>query len=248
MQEPKNLFSTQASYYARYRPTYPAELYDFVLGHVHSCDLAWDCATGNGQVAGELAKHFNRVVATDISERQLAQAVQSEKIDYQLGNAESSRQADYSFDLITVGQALHWFDVKAFYQEVKRVAKPEGVLAVWGYGLMRISPEIDTQILHFYRNVVGPYWEYNRSYVDSAYATLPFPFREVLCPEFRMKKTWTLDALEGYLNSWSSVVTFMQARGHNPVPGFVADIRPHWPEGEALPIEFPIFMRLGYVN
>lgn len=244
----KNLFSTQARYYARYRPTYPAELYDFVLSHVRVQDLAWDCATGNGQVAGELAKHFRRVVATDISEQQLSEAIRSDKIDYQLVSSEESQQVDYSFDLIAVGQALHWFDVEAFYREVKRVAKPEGVLTVWGYGLMQISPEIDALVLHFYRNVVGPYWEYNRSYVDSAYATLPFPFREVPCPEFGMKKQWTLDELEGYLNSWSSVVTFARERGYNPVPDFIAEIRPVWPNGEALPITFPIFMRLGYVN
>ena len=244
----KNLFSTQARYYARYRPTYPAELYNFVLNHVRGRDLAWDCATGNGQVAGELAKHFRRVIATDISEKQLAEAIQKENIDYQLQTAETSQQSDYSFDLISVGQALHWFDVEAFYREVKRVAKPDGVLAVWGYGLMQISPEIDTLILHFYRNVVGPYWEYNRRYVDSAYATLPFPFREVPCPEFRMEKRWMLDELEGYLNSWSSVVTFTRERGHNPVPGFIKEIRPLWPGGETLPVTFPIFMRLGYVN
>lgn len=244
----KNLFSTQARYYARYRPTYPAELYNFVLNHVRGRDLAWDCATGNGQVAGELAKHFRRVSATDISEKQLAEAIQKENIDYQVQTAETSQQADYSFDLITVGQALHWFDVEAFYREVERVAKPEGVLAVWGYGLMKISPEIDTLVLHFYRNVVGPYWEYNRSYVDSAYATLPFPFREVPCPEFRMEKQWTLDELEGYLNSWSSVVTFTRERGYNPVPGFIGEIRSLWPDGETLRVTFPIFMRLGYVN
>lgn len=188
MEMSKNLFSTQARYYARYRLTYPAELYDFVLSHIRGRDLAWDCATGNGQVAGELAKHFRRVIATDLSEKQLAEAIQKKNIDYQLKMAESSQQADYSFDLITVGQALHWFDLDAFYREVKRVAKPAGVLSVWGYGLMRILPEMDVLVLHFYRNVVGPYWEFNRSYVDSAYVTLPFPFREVPCPEFRMEK------------------------------------------------------------
>lgn len=244
----KNLFSSQAHYYARYRPTYPAELYDFVLGHVRGRELAWDCATGNGQVARELAKHFQRVIATDISEKQLSEVTPKENIDYQKGKAEHCQQADYSFDLITVGQALHWFDLNAFYREVKRVAKPEGILAVWGYGLMRISSEIDDLILHFYRNVVGPYWEFNRSYVESAYATLPFPFREVPCPEFGMEKRWTLAELEGYLNSWSSVVTFTRQQGFNPVSSFVEHLRPHWPGGEALSVTFPIFMRLGYVD
>lgn len=248
MGQPKNLFSTQASYYARYRPTYPLELYDFVLSHVQGRDLAWDCATGNGQVANELAKHFQRVIATDISSKQLAETVLHERIDYQLESAEDNRQADYSFDLITVGQALHWFELDPFYREVKRVSRPGGVLAVWGYSLMQISPEIDVLVLHFYRNIVGQYWEYERTYVDGSYATLPFPFREVPCPEFRMEKRWTLDELTGYLNSWSSVVTFTRELGFNPVADFIDQLRPHWPEGEQLPVVFPVFMRLGYVD
>jgi hypothetical protein len=48
---PKDLFSNHASLYSKFRPSYPQELYDYVLSFVENRNKAWDCATGNGQVA-----------------------------------------------------------------------------------------------------------------------------------------------------------------------------------------------------
>ncbi|MBC7891740.1 MAG: class I SAM-dependent methyltransferase [Sphingobacteriaceae bacterium] len=244
----KDLFSRQSDQYAKYRPTYPAELYEFILSHVPGREAAWDCATGNGQVAGELARHFQKVAATDISEKQLAEALPNENIDYQVASAETSLQADYSFDLITVGQALHWFDFEAFYAEVRRVTKPGGVLAVWGYELLNIDPEVDALILNFYQNVVGIYWAYERRYVQERYATVPFPFREIPAPEFPMVKYWTLGDLAGYFDTWSSVDKFRQQHGYSPVGELAESLRPFWPAGERKAVTFPIFMRIGIVD
>jgi len=244
----QDLFSRQSDQYAKYRPTYSAELYDFVLAHVPGREVAWDCATGNGQVAGELAKHFQRVIATDLSESQLAEAKRAENIDYQAASAENSLQADYSFDLVTVGQALHWFDFEAFYAEVRRVMRPGGVLAVWGYELLNISPEIDALILDFYENVVGSYWAYERRYLQERYATVPFPFREIPAPEFPMVKHWTLDELAGYFDTWSSVDKFRHQHGFSPVGELTEKLRLFWPAGERKAVTFPVFMRLGVVD
>ena len=60
-------FSTQAAAYARYRISYPAALYAWLLPQVPGRRRAWDCATGNGQVAAVLARHFEHVAATDLS-------------------------------------------------------------------------------------------------------------------------------------------------------------------------------------
>ena len=215
----KDLFSRQSDLYARYRPTYPTALYEFVLSHVTGREAAWDCATGNGQVAVELAKHFKRVEATDLSEGQLAQAVSRQNIHYQVAKAEESCLLEHSFDLVAVGQALHWFDFERFYAEVRRVTKLGGLLAVWGYELLNISPEIDRLVFDFYENVVGPYWAPERRYVMERYQTVPFPFRELPAPDFPMVKHWTLDELTGYLDTWSSVANFWQQHGYSPGGG-----------------------------
>ena len=73
----KDNFSKQADVYAKYRPTYPRDLFDFILSYVANKQAAWDCGTGNGQTAKELAVHFEKVVATDISQKQIDNAYQS---------------------------------------------------------------------------------------------------------------------------------------------------------------------------
>src|SRR5690349_10648465 len=107
-------FSAQADLYARYRIDYPPELYAFLLATVPRRQRAWDCATGNGQVAAVLAQYFKHVDATDISQAQLDQAAARPNITYQLAPAEHTPFPDNSFALITVAQALHWFDQEAF--------------------------------------------------------------------------------------------------------------------------------------
>src|SRR5688572_29467213 len=123
----KDFFSGHSKLYATFRPSYPADLYSFVFTHVKNFYSAWDCATGNGQVAQVLAKHFKHVEATDISQQQLDNAVQIQNIHYSTQGAEKTAFPNNHFDLITVGQALHWFDLDKFYSEVKRVAKKDAL-------------------------------------------------------------------------------------------------------------------------
>src|SRR5436190_20945613 len=119
----KDRFSGQAGSYAMFRPTYPAELYEFILRRVKGRQQVWDCATGNGQVARDLAPHFKEVHATDSSVNQIKNAVAQPNIFYSVAPAESTSFPDSSFDLITVGQALHWFNISKFYEEVNRVGR-----------------------------------------------------------------------------------------------------------------------------
>ncbi|OZI08501.1 SAM-dependent methyltransferase [Siphonobacter sp. BAB-5385] len=241
----KDLFSKQSDAYAKYRPTYPTELYEFILKYVPGREAAWDCATGNGQVAVALAEYFERVEATDISEQQLAQAEPAQRVHYQVSRAEETNFPAQSFDLVTVGQALHWFNFETFHSEVKRVLKPGGVLAVWGYELLEISPEIDPLILDFYTTVVGPYWAPERHHIQEKYTKIPFPYQEVQVPVFSMIKQWSLEELSGYFSSWSSVQAYKEANGEDPVPELIDQISPLWDVDQVQEIEFPIFMRLG---
>jgi SAM-dependent methyltransferase len=243
----KDNFSTQANIYAQFRPTYPPELYDFVLGKVPQRHRAWDCATGNGQVATVLAGYFAEVVATDISQRQLDFAKQAPNLSYRVSSAEQTPFADNSFDLITVGQALHWFDFERFNQEVRRVSKPGGVIACWGYELLNISPELDALILDFYQNTVGSYWDPERKHIEEQYARIPFPFEQVAFGVFPAEVYWQPDHLFGYLRTWSAVQRYIKTHQHDPVGDFAKQIAPHWPAHEVKVVTFPMFVQLGVV-
>jgi ubiquinone/menaquinone biosynthesis C-methylase UbiE len=246
----KDNFSKQANIYAKFRPDYPSKLYDFILQNTANRNTAWDCATGNGQAAKILAQNFDTVYATDISQKQLDNAVKADNIFYAISPAEKTLFEDHTFDLVTVAQAVHWFNFDAFYQEVKRVAKPDATLAIWGYGTLRfdIDKEIDRKMWDFYANTVGSYWDFERSYIDAEYKTLPFPFKEIASPQYNMGFLWQRDEFEGFLNSWSAVQNFIKKQGYNPVPAFIFDISPYWGELERKNVRFPLFLKLGKVN
>ena len=241
----KDRFSAHAKQYAAFRPTYPAELFAFIYEHVRHFDCAWDAGTGNGQVARALAGSFTRVFATDISEQQLSNAQAGPAISY-LVAAEKTTFPENSIDLITVAQAIHWFDRGIFYNEVRRVAKPDAVLAVWGYGLLRILPEIDILLDHFYTRVIGSYWDKERKLVDDHYRSISFPFDEIATPSFQFSFRWTLEELKGYLSTWSSVQKYWKEMGVNPVDAFIEEVRPAW-KAAVQTIKFPLFVKMGRV-
>lgn len=242
----KDRFSNHAHQYATFRPHYPKELYDFIFRQVNSFDLAWDAGTGNGQAAQVLAKRFRKVLATDISTKQLEQAVAMDNITYAVGG-ETTKLADHSVDLVTVAQAIHWFDRPAFYAEVRRVLKPGGIVAVWVYGLLRISPAVDLLIDDFYTRVVGPYWDPERKLIDEELRTIEFPFREIAVPAFNMQVEWTLAELEGYLNTWSATRKFIRDQSKNPVSALMDRVNSIAAVGN-LSVTFPLFLRLGKIQ
>jgi ubiquinone/menaquinone biosynthesis C-methylase UbiE len=202
----KDLFSKQASQYAKYRPTYPSALIDYVLSFVEQKQTAWDCATGNGQAALLYADYFEKVFATDTSEKQIAQATPHPKIIYSISEAEKTFFADDSFDLITVAQAYHWLQFDAFFNEANRVGKNNCIVAVWGYKLAVAADEnINELVKYFYVDVVGKYWDAERKYVDAQYKTIPFEFKQLPSKEFSIDVEWNVEELLGYFSTWSSI-------------------------------------------
>lgn len=246
----KDLFSKQASTYARYRPSYPAELVEYVVSFARARERAWDCATGNGQAALLLSPYFETVEATDSSEKQLQQAVAAANIHYSAAQAEQTAFGDACFNLITVAQAYHWFRFDAFEREVRRVAKPGAVIAVWGYHIPQCDHAAINQLINdFYTDTVGSYWDEERKYVDDYYRTVPFPYEELPGKEFIIEVSWEQEDLPGYLNSWSSVQHFIRENGYNPVDEVMERLPGLWPVGSgALPFRFPVFMRMGRIK
>ena len=245
----KDLFSAQTSFYAKYRPTYPRELYAFIMGFITTKEVAWDCGTGNGQAACILSEYFKQVKATDISASQLSAVQLQDNIDYLLCPAEKTPFADRTFDLVTVAQAYHWFHFDAFGEEVKRVSKPGGVLAIWGYNLIvTLNDALNKAMLAFYTHIIGPFWDSERRYVEQNYETVPFGFPLITNKTFSIEYNWFKRDLIGYLNSWSAVQHFIKAENYNPVDRFAIELATIIREDELLPVSFPIFLKLGRVQ
>lgn len=241
----KDLFSGHSEIYATFRPTYPESLYDFVFSFCKDRRDAWDCATGNGQVAKRLASTFKSVSATDISEQQLTNAPALPNVKYLVSPAEETPFPGDSFDLITVGQALHWFQTDRFFREVKRVIRAGGVFAAWGYTHLKINSEIDAIVNDYYSNVAGSYWDPARRLVENQYSSIAFPFKLIDTPEFFIETAWTAPHLLGYVESWSATQAYIKAQNKSPIPELSQRISRLWPEGKTLPVSFPVFLKIG---
>lgn len=244
----KDLFSTYAGDYAKYRPQYPDELFAFIYSKVDVFDLAWDCGTGNGQSAVELAKKFKQVIATDISLEQLRHAVPTNNIAYAQELSENTSLGDSSVDLITISQALHWFNLPAYYQEVNRVGRPDAIIAAWTYNLLSVDEEVDSQIQNFYFKTLEGYWDKERKYVDSGYIDLYFPYAEMESPGFCIEVQWSLEDLIGYINTWSGVKKFISRNNVNPVVELFNNLKYCWQRQNIKTVKFPLHLKLARIS
>lgn len=242
-------FSSRSNEYAAFRPTYPRELIEFAASLAPARRRAWDCATGNGQAAVLLAECFDHVIATDASAQQLANASAHPRAEYRVARAEQSGLGDASIDLVTIAQAVHWFDLERFYAEVRRVLVPGGAIAMWCYELTEFEPRIDAAIHRFSSQTVGPYWPPERGAIESGYRTLPFPFDEVAAPSFAILSEMSLDDTLGYLRTWSATRGFIAAHGFDPVDAFAHELAPLWgPSTTRKHARRPLHVRAGIVR
>ncbi|HEX5221147.1 MAG TPA: class I SAM-dependent methyltransferase [Verrucomicrobiae bacterium] len=240
-------FSSVANKYADFRPHYPGALFDYLATLVPQNATVWDCACGNGQATHDLAARFTKVIATDASKEQIASAKPNPKVAFRVALAEQSGLADSSVGLITIAQAIHWFDFERFYAEARRVLKSGGVIAAWGYGINVVEGDAVNQLVQdFYANIVGPYWPPSRKMIEDGYRTIPFPFSEITPPEFRMEARWTMEQLLGYFSTWSATSRFIKATGRNPLETFSAELSRAWGDVNAPRlVVWPLAWRLG---
>jgi len=242
----KDYFSNLSDHYASFRPTYPQELFEWLAEQTAARNLCWDCATGTGQAAQSLFKYFHQVIATDASQTQLASAIRQAGIEYRLAKAEQSGLDSESVDLITVAQALHWFNIPAFMAEADRVLKPQGVLAIVGYQLLRIRPDIDRLLTCLYQDVLGDFWPAERKLVETGYAGIAFPFSRLAPPSFSMQAFWTLPQLLGYLSTWSAVKQYQAREGKSALEIIYQDLEELWGDSSTcLRITWPLTLLVG---
>jgi SAM-dependent methyltransferase len=245
----KDYFSAGSAGYAAYRPAYPMQLVDELAKISPGRNLALDCACGTGQLSVLLAQRFDRVIATDASAAQIQQAQPHERVTYRTALADESGLADASADLITVAQAAHWLDLGKFYAEVRRVARPNAAIALITYGLFRVEGTVDPIIQRFYFETIGPYWPPERHLVEEGYRSLPFPFPETQFPQVAMEASWNLEAVVGYINTWSAVKAATKALGSNPVISLAEELRKQWGDPAACRhIIWPLSLRVGLVQ
>ncbi|KAL1554661.1 putative methyltransferase [Salvia divinorum] len=260
----------QSKQYSEGRPNYPQELFHFILSNTPSHELAWDAGTGTGQVASSLAKLYKNVIATDISPKQLEFAEKLANITYQCTSPSMSMEelqkkvgSESTFDLVTIAQAMHWFHLPTFYQQVKwLLKKPNGVIAAWCYTTPEVNPTVDSLFQRFYTIDAGPYWksgpslESPRETVEQRYETIDFPFEPVEGHEhtgpfrFNIEKVMDLEGYFTYLRSWSAYEIAKQKGVELVTSSVVEEFSRAWSEDGKIQktVIFPIYLRMGKVG
>jgi hypothetical protein len=229
---------------------YPPELFEAVAALVTRHTLCWDAGTGSGQAACGLAEHFAEVVATDASAEQIAHATPCDGVTYRVAPAEDPGLDDASVDLVTAGQAVHWFRLKSFYEEVRRVGAPGCAIAVWAYDLFEV-PESDAveEVFRAFHASVEAFWPPERALVARRYADLLFPFEEIPVPPVSMTAAWGLERVLGYLSTWSSVKACAKETGRDPVAEFEERFAAAWGDRASVKtIAWPLIVRAGRVG
>lgn len=243
----KDHFSAHAAHYRDARPLYPAELFAALAALTPAHDLAWDAGCGNGQASVALAAHFAKVHASDPSAPQIDNAQVHARVHYEVAPAEQCSLDAASTDLVTVAQALHWFDVQGFHAQVRRVLKPGGVIAEWGYAECSVMPEVDALGNGLYAGVLGAYWPPERAHIEAGYTTLEFPFEPLTLPTLQMTAAWDLSQYLAYLASWSALQCYRRERGADPLEAMSdAFVRAWGGDAEAVrEVRWKLFARAG---
>ena len=239
-------FSQQSKVYAQFRPEYPKELFDFLGSLCKSHHLVWDCATGTGQAARSLSTLFERVIATDLSAEQISHASAPSNVNFKVAQAEEVVAANSTVDLVTVAQALHWFDLEVFYSNVKKALTPNGIFAAWGYSFFTINQEVDEILDPYGREFLRPYWSPKNWLLINGYKEIPFPFEKVETPEFKLTVDWNLSEVQGFLESWSATQKYKEAHGVNPIEKIWSSLKGAWGnDAEKKRVKWDLHLRVG---
>ena len=244
----KDHFSSHAAVYRQARPRYDPAFFAWLAQQCAQRELAWDAGCGNGQATVALAPHFARVVGTDPSAPQVENAQAADSVEYRVEAAEQCSLPDASADLVTVAQALHWFDLDAFHAQVHRVLRPGGIVAQWSYADCRVGSAVDAVKNRLYVDVLDSYWAPERRLVESGYRELAFPFVRIEAPAFELRVEWNLAQFLAYLRSWSATQKYIQAHGVDPVGELEGDFARAWGDAaQPHPVVWDLATRVGSV-
>ncbi len=241
-------FSAVAADYASARPDYPGALYEWIAAVAPADCLLWEPGCGSGQATRGLAQRFYRVHATDPSAAQVAQARLAwsnalANVAFAVEPAERCSLPDASADAVCVAQALHWFDLPAFFAECRRVLKPGGVLVAWGYQDIEVPPALAAANAAL-QDAIRPHWPAQRALIDAGYAGFDWPFPAIRAPEFELRAEWPLPRLLGYFASYSATQRYREAHGgDDPVAALAPAFAEAWGDPQvAREVRWPMFV------
>ncbi|XP_027177165.1 putative methyltransferase DDB_G0268948 [Coffea eugenioides] len=259
-----DLFLNQAEQYSVSRPNYPQELFHFIASKTPHHDLAWDVGTGSGQATLSVTKIFKNVIATDTSQKQLQYAPKLPNVRYRSTSpAMSAEELERdvakpdTVDLVTIGQAIHWFDLPTFFQQVKLVLKrPQGVISAWCYTTPQVNDRVDAVFTQFYFVDSRPYWHPGRNLVFDKYESMEFPFlpvdgAEQTGPfEFITEKLMDLDDYLRYAKSGSAYQTALEKGIDLLSEDVIEEFTSAWNEdgSNQKSVKFPVYLRIGKVG
>ncbi|XP_075545705.1 putative methyltransferase DDB_G0268948 isoform X1 [Dermacentor variabilis] len=214
---------SHADIYAKFRPTAPQALIDqimkFVKEKISDLNLAVDVGCGPGTSTTALASYFKEVHGYDISEAQITEAKSLHKfknVSFSVSPAETITEKDQSVQLVMVMQAVHYFNLDAFYKEVIRILVPHGVLALCSYLIPkpvsknqeRMDSIIDNEII---KGIPKEYWPSALDVVNNLYRDIQPAFEDhvrIECIEDRKMRT-----VADYVNltkTWSAYKLFLK--------------------------------------
>ena len=240
-------FDRGGEQYAAFRPSYPESVADLLANAAPDRGLAVDVGCGTGQFTALLARRFDRVIGLDPGQTQLDNAIRADNIDYRLSSAEDLDVPDGVASLVTAAQSAHWFDLPAYYREVRRIAVPGAVTALLSYGVVHLDDDLAERFDTFYRDEIGHYWPPERIHVDEGYARMEFPFDRIELKAPAIQRDWTLDEFVGYLGTWSASMRARDAGRGDLLDSLRADLAPAWGEGRRR-VRWPLTVIAGLVS
>ncbi|WP_071873021.1 class I SAM-dependent methyltransferase [Atopomonas hussainii] len=246
MSQAAALFAQNPGDYQRYRPDYPAELFSWVAQQCRQHERVLDIACGSGQASEVWPTYFQQVLACDLSFASLQLSPEHSPVLYFQSPADVLPVSSHSVDLVSVAQGLHWFATPTFYQEVRRVLRPQGIFCAWSYGLpVCANAKVDAWLRSTHDQLLGPYWPAGREHVVNGYRDVPFPFAHRPAPALGISRYWLPSELLGYISSWSATAQYRQQQG-DPLPQLAAQLEACWPqESPRLALDWPITLLLG---
>jgi len=247
-------FQTGGAEYAQFRPSYPESLGALLATLVQKSQLtpklAVDVGCGSGQLTSLLAPHFGQVVGIDPSASQLQHAEPHANVRYQQGHAEQLDIADASADLIVAAQAAHWFDLDAFYAEVKRIAKPGAVIALISYGVPFIYDAVNSVFQQAYWQDVHRFWPPERQHVENAYSQLYFPFSAISLAhipgdQLSYQRHMNLPEFINYIKTWSAYQQALKQEQTHGFETFFSKLEAVWNPSDKKHIIWPLTLKAG---